>query len=62
MILYQEVIEQNGKYPALPRPGPIWHGTGNYHSHTEKYNQQYRQKVKGFHDWIKSVIALKQQQ
>ena len=37
----------------------LWHGTGNYHSHTEKHNQRYRQKVKSFHDWIKTIIALK---
>ncbi|MEI8055094.1 MAG: lytic transglycosylase domain-containing protein [bacterium] len=38
----------------------IWRGTGDYHSHTEKHNQRYRQKVKSFHDWIVNVIKPKE--
>jgi|GEM_PF-2249004 len=34
----------------------LWNGVGNYHSHTDNFNQKYQQKIKDFHSWIKGIV------
>jgi soluble lytic murein transglycosylase-like protein len=37
-----------------------WHGVGIYHSRTMSFNERYRNKVKGFYDWVNNIVMPKQ--
>lgn len=34
----------------------VWHGVGNYHSHTPSLNEKYHGKVQHYHSWLNGVI------
>lgn len=36
----------------------LWHGVGDYHSRTSKYNQRYRHKVNHYYRWIHRALHL----
>lgn len=42
----------------LAQGNTLWSGVGNYHSHTHKHNQSYRNSVRAWYQKLSSIVYI----